>query len=117
MQEQIYGHLSAGLAAPVTWGVFPEGASAPRVTLTRVSVSQDYHLQGRGLATTRLQVDCFAETYEGVAAISRQARDLLEGYRAAPIQGVFLETERDGLEGSDTPLRRITLTFSLTHSE
>ena len=83
----------------------------PAITYARVSGIRDTTLSGPvGLVKARLQVDCWASTFDGARGLAGAVRRALDGYRGwvsdvnpddpadvtnHDVQGCFLLTERD----------------------
>lgn len=75
----------------------PQGAPLPRITYQRISTAPENTLGGRAnLDQVRVQLDCWASTLAGVAALASQARDAMEaqGFKAL-LQGQFDTYEQD----------------------
>jgi len=117
MEEHLYSLLDGAVAFQVAWGTMGHGATLPRASLYRVSGVRDMTLDGLGLMTSRVQIDCYGGSYADAIAASREIRTALEGYSGGPIQGAFLDSIRDSLEGDATLLHRVSLTFSITYRE
>lgn len=105
---------------PVDWGMNIQGATMPRITLTRVSGRPDYTMSGpSGLAEARVQIDCFAMTVGEAKRIAIDVRHALSGLRAHPISGAFLDQERDlppDTEGGGITAR-VSLDFIIHYQE
>ena len=117
MEEELQTLLDDALSFPVKWGVLPADATLPRASMFRMSGSRDMHLDGTGLMETRVQIDCFGETYAEAITASRQVRTALEGYRGGVIQKAFLDAVRDGFNDDTDLVERVSLTFALTYTE
>lgn len=93
--------LLTSLLAPVAggrrfWVRAPQKAVRPYVLLQVISAPPNYHMRGAsGYVPIRVQIDVYANTYTEVTVISRQIKGILSGHVAGPIQGVFVESERD----------------------
>lgn len=117
MEEHLWSLLSDAVDFPVAWGTMGHGASLPRASLHRVGGVREMTLDGLGLISGRVQVDCYGGSFAEALEASREVRVALEGYRGGPIQGIFLDSIGDRLEGDATLLHRVRLTFSITYSE
>ena len=117
MEEHLYSLLSGAVSFPVAWGTLGSGTSTPRASIYRTSGVRDMKLDGLGLMETRVQIDCYGQTYAEAIGASRDVRAAVEGYRGGPIQGAFLEAVRDGFEDDAELLHRVSLTFSITHRD
>src|SRR5690606_579969 len=87
--------LSALLATAAPrrfWGRAPQAApQRPYVVLSRVSGVRGYHNQGDdGLVASRVQIDCFADTYIAALNTGNAVISTLTGYRGGTIQAVFI---------------------------
>jgi len=82
----------------------------------RTSAVREMSLNGLGPMTTRVQIDCYDQTYAGAIASSRAVRSELEGYAGGTIQGAFLDTIRDGFEDDADFVYRVSLSFVITHT-
>lgn len=115
------------LLAPVAgerryWGRKPQSDPArPYVVMQRIDGVRDYHMKGAsGYVASRVQIDCYGETYTSTKATARAVRDTLSGYRGGIIQGIFLDGERDlpaADAGEVTNLFRTSLDFMVHHKE
>lgn len=113
--------VAAEAGARIWWTERPQGSALPAATMHVVGGRDEYHLQGRlGGVETRVQVDCWAETYLAADGLAQALRALLSGYRrtvgATVFLGIFLDAIRDltdvgGL--SDPRLFRISLDFKV----
>jgi hypothetical protein len=102
MEEALVALLlaDAGVAAlvgtSVFWGVRPQGTTLPAITLTRISGQRDYTNEGAsGLVSSRVQIDCEAETYLSSKTVARAVIAALAAVPTSTLQGAFVEGERD----------------------
>jgi hypothetical protein len=73
--------------------VLPDGASMPAVTYGRVSTVAANHLGGHGgLDLVRVQIDCWAETYDEAKSVASGVRVLVQ---AAPLNGLLANEFED----------------------
>jgi hypothetical protein len=87
----------------IYWGVIPQGAASPAMTLNIISGSDAPHLRGTdGLWVYRVQVDCYAANRPEARALSGAVVGALNGYRAASpgIAGVFVDATRETFEAA-----------------
>ncbi|MGF7161285.1 hypothetical protein FHS85_002920 [Rhodoligotrophos appendicifer] len=119
MEEVLVNHLltSSALAALVSDRVFPvvrpQAWLRPAIVITKISGLPDYTNDGpSGLASSRYQVDCWADTYAAATDVSRAVKAALSGMdvqggdggtpeRMWRLRGGFVEGERESAE-SDT---------------
>ena len=121
MEELLTGLLSGVAGGRRYWGRAPQNAARPFVVLTRVSGFRDYHMQGSsGLVETRVQADCYADTYTAAKGVARAIDTALSGHRAGAIQGIFIDSERDlpaADAGEVNHLFRVSLDLMIHHQE
>lgn len=132
MQEALHQLLSgdAGIAIHfsdrINWSRRPqEDTEYPACMLTRVSSVPEYHSGGTAsLASSRVQVDTWAETYEAAALAARAIKSLMSGYSGTVagvgFQGCFLEGERDFADeelDANRRLFRVSQDFIIWHTE
>jgi hypothetical protein len=101
-----------------------QGDGLPIVVLQVAGHVPEYTLiAGIPFAETRLQVDCWAETFAGAEALARAVKAVLSGARftseGVVFSGVFLISERPGFEadGPTSRLVRTILEFRVWHSD
>jgi Protein of unknown function (DUF3168) len=103
------------------WLRTPQGTKPPYVVMQRISGPRDYHAQGAsGLVKSRVQIDCYAATYEDVKATARAVVKALSGRRVGIIQAIFIDGERDlpaADAGEVTNLFRTSLDIMVHHKE
>jgi hypothetical protein len=93
------------------------------VNLHVITAPRDYHSTGAsGLRETRVQVDCWAETYAKAKGIARAVEAVVSGYSGTVggvwFQGIFIDTERDddtGNAGDGVTRYRTMLDLSVWH--
>jgi hypothetical protein len=74
----------------------------PYVVLTRVGGVRNYHFTGpSGYVESRVQIDCYGDTYDSVKSVASAILAILSGYSGGDIQAIFVEGERD-LPAADT---------------
>jgi hypothetical protein len=110
----------------IYWGRRSQSTSAlPAIVLTRVSGVRDYHmLDASGLVQSRVQVDCFAESYASAKSTARAVRDAVNSYSgtvgSTVFQHVTIDSERDYDEtesGADRHLFVTSLDLLIWHTE
>lgn len=106
--------VRAALSGATTAGarVFPllrqEGAGLPAIVYTRAGTEPVDSLGGSsGLDAVRVQLDCYAQTFDEVKALAMAARPLME---SAAFKGL-LRSEFDAYE-PDTKIYRVSMDFA-----
>ena len=99
----------------------PQDPTVPAMTFQWISGQRAHAADGAvGLASPRVQFDCWAETYLEVEAVFEALRKRLDGFRgtagASRVQGAFFETERDDYE-DEARLYRRSADFFIWHEE
>lgn len=74
--------------SPLGYSVFPlvlkEGAELPALTYQGISLTEEHRIEdgkSSGLNDMRLQIDCWANNYPDVEALSIAVRDLFDGFQ------------------------------------
>lgn len=129
MEEALVAFLLADAALDalvgnrIYWVRRPQDEEAlPTVVLTKISHNADYHMTApSGLFQTRLQVDCWGETFASVTNTARAVKNILSGasftQSGIDFQGCFLDNERQLFEDEEpTRLHRISMDFIIWHS-
>lgn len=120
--EQELTTLLATAAPRRFWSRAPQTPppARPYIVLSRVSGLHDYHSQGSsGYVVSRVQVDCYGDTYDGAHATASAVVDALSGYRGGTIQAVFIDSQRDltGVDGGDpNELFRLSIDVIVHHA-
>lgn len=108
--------------------VLPQGERQASIVYTRISAQGDHHTEGAsGLMQTRLQVDAWAPSADGAAALAGLVKARLDGYRGpmvAPgpsggtvdVQGVFFDSEREDYQ-PDIEMYRVSRDFLIWYEE
>lgn len=121
--EVMFARLSGAAAVAALVGArihpleVPQASTFPAVTYQQVSGPRDHSSRGpTGTANLRVQVDCWAESYDGAIAVAKVVREALDGYRGsqggATVVSTVMLTERDLSE--PTPgLKRISQDYSI----
>lgn len=121
--EQELTTLLATVAPRRFWSRAPQkpAPARPYVVLSRISGVRGYHNQGTdGLVTSRVQIDCLADTYISAHNTGNAVISALSGYRGGTIQAVFIDSQRDltGIDGSDpNELFRTSIDVIVHHAE
>lgn len=120
--EQALTNLLAAVAHRRFWGRAPQAApQRPYVVLSRISGVRGYHNRGAdGLVASRVQIDCYGDTYISAHNTGNAIIATLSGYRGGTIQAVFIDSQRDltGIDGSDpNELFRMSIDVIVHHSE
>lgn len=124
MEEALLALLTGSAAVTaiagtrINWGAHPQGAPLPGIVLTVIDDAEGHIYQGpNGLSQGRVQVDCWALTYDQAKLCGRAVRAALDCYSGGRFEAIFLADQRDGREGgtneADRPFRS-SLDF-LTH--
>jgi hypothetical protein len=110
MEQELVDRLlaTAGLTALVgnriDWLKRPQGSALPAIVMQVVSAPYTYTMQGRTRLVGRLvQIDIWASAYPSMKAVGRALVAATDGPHEAPIQGLFIEGERETREGQDGP--------------
>lgn len=121
--EQELTNLLATVAPRRFWSRAPQkpAPARPYIVLSRISGVRGYHNQGSdNLVASRVQIDCFADSYISVHYTGTAVISTLSGYRGGTIQAVFIDSQRDltGIDGSDpNELFRMSIDVIVHHSE
>ena len=108
---------AVGHGSPLVYGVYPyvldEAAPLPAITYQIVSLTEDHLLEGPsiGVNHARFQIDCWANSYADMDALSWAVRNLFDGY-AGPMGEVSVaitlhEQVIDQYEPSRRQYRRV----------
>ena len=127
MEEEIRALLRAApavaahVAGRVNFGAHPQAAPFPALVLNTVGDVEGIDLDGRaGIASARVQVDCYAATYGAAKLLSRAVLATLNGHTGGPaavVQGIAPAGSRDGREtGANEAAQpfRVSIDFELT---
>lgn len=89
--------VTALVSTRIYWGCAPQSVPGrPYLVLQVVDGNPDYHMQGAsGYVPSRVQVDCYGETYTSTKKAARAAKTALSGQRGGIFQGIFIDSERD----------------------
>lgn len=107
--------VNARIAGRAFWGEAQQGAEIPALVLTVISGRDTPHLTGTdGLWRYRVQIDCYGADRPAARHLSRDVIALLNGATGGGFNAVFLDTEREFLDGTavDRPAR-ISLDFNI----
>jgi hypothetical protein len=110
MEEGLIQKLLAtsGVTALVSQRVYPgsmpQASPLPSIVMNRVSGAPLYTDQGEcGLASARVQIDCWAQTYTGAKQVARAVITSLSAFAGTSsgftFQYVMVDDERDFREG------------------
>lgn len=118
--------VSGQVATRVYWGRRSQSTSVlPAVVLEKISAPRDYTYTGpSNLIESRVQADCFGESYANAKAAARSVISALSNYSGTQsgvvIQRVTIENERDfqGQEsGADRYLFATSVDLLIWHDE
>lgn len=105
----------------VSWSERQQGAALPALVLHRISGGRDYLMTGpSGFVGSRVQADCWAESYKDAVRLSRAVRVALSGYSSGDLQGAFIDAERQSVEKETDGAQRyfrVSLDFMIFHAE
>ena len=99
----------------------PQNIADPCISFQRIDTPREYSLTGyANLASPRIQVDCWAETYEGATALANAVRQAVQGFSgdigSVTVYAVFVVDERDSYEENSRSFRR-SLDLQIHHKE
>ena len=124
MEEAFHAILAASPAVTdvvgdrLNFGATVQGARYPRIVMFTIDDAEGHNLDGPdGHSIGRVQVDCYAMSYEETKLLSRTVRAVLDGYSGDGFQGVFHALSRDTREGGSNEAKRpfrVSLDF-ITH--
>lgn len=121
MEEALTALLASVAGGRRYWGRAPQAAARPYVVLTRITGIRDYHTRGAsGLVESRVQADCYADTYSAAKGLARDVRDAVSGHRAVIFKGIFIDSERDlpaADAGEVNHLFRVSIDLIIHHGE
>lgn len=126
MEEALTSLLASVAGGRRYWVRAAQGAARPYVVLNVISAPRDYHTRGAsGYVQSRVQCDCYGDTYSSTKTTARAVRAATSGVRSGAIQGIFVETERDLPDGDAGPaanqpvnnLFRISVDLIIHHIE
>ena len=108
VQNDIYARLSAyaGLTALVSTKIYPltmpQDIELPYVTYSIISDVPE-HAMGAdpNIRTIRIQVSCWADTYDEAKAIEVQVKAALSRYRSGNFKDVFFDSSLDLYDGEE----------------
>lgn len=128
MEEALVAYLlaqagpSAMVSDRITWARRGQGKPLPAVVLYRIDGAPDYHLGGAsGLVSSRVQVDCWANTFGDAKRTARAVAIAVSGMRfnqgAIRFDALLIIDERDSSEDlNGTPLFRTSLDLAVHHA-
>lgn len=110
--------ITALVGTRIDWGARQQGAGSPSVVLYRIGGERGQHLAGAdGLTVSRVQVDCWGQTYGAAKGVARQVVLALNAYRSGGIRRVFVDAERDDSDlSAPDPLFRTSLDLMVWHT-
>lgn len=108
--------VSAIVGDRIFWGLRKQGSPLPALVLNRISSVHSYTLDGPvDLSQSRIQIDCYAQTFGQTRALSRAVYAPLNGKRAVhegvSFEGVFADSERDNPVEDDSLTFRTSIDF------
>ncbi len=122
IEEQITLALASVASGRRYWVRAPQDAPRPHVVLHRVDGVPNYHFCGRGTVASRVQANCFADTYTAAKQLSRAVVAALDQYSdpANGIQAILLDSDGRDLPTEDAGavnyLFAVAIDFSVHHN-
>ena len=128
MEEALISYLLAHTALTALVGsrirpvIAKQGEGFPSIVVTMVSHLPEYVTQGPvSLADSRVQVDCYGETFAGSKAVARAVKARLSGQRfiagGVEFQQCAVIAERSSFEdGKEVKLHRTSIDFRVWHT-
>jgi hypothetical protein len=100
--------------------VLPQAPMLPALAYTRISQGEQFTSNGpSGLRRVRIQLDCYAETYDAARALADAVRNALNGWRdlslGVQVAKLAPDSEQD-LHEDEVGSYRVTMDF-LVHGE
>lgn len=137
IEEALKKHLvaDAGLLALVSTRIhavtMPQNSALPAVVCSKVSSVPEYtHDGSAGAVESRFQLSCLAADYPGVKSLAKTVKKALRQFERAPgimggagglhVAGVFLESEFEMFDASDTDAQsryHVPLDYLVLHAE
>lgn len=115
------GPIAALVGTRVHPMILPQVATYPALAYMVVSDDRPQSHSGpTGLATPRVQIDCWGATYGAAKALERAVRAALEGYigsmGSVTVRGVFLDTAQD-LFDEEAQKYRVRMDWFISYRE
>jgi hypothetical protein len=111
IQERLFNLLSGFVGGRMYPNIAPGAVQKPYMVYTRVASQPEVTLNSKQpIQNTRLQIDCFDNSYEGVQTLARQVNKSMEDWETQNVP--LLEQDRFD---SDANLHRVILDFSIWH--
>ena len=108
--------------ARIYWMRAPQGIARPYLVMQIVSSIPDVtHGGPSGLIGSRVQIDCYGDTYASTKTTARAVTGRLSGFRGfrlnTTFDGIFKDAERDEYEESAAPDKafRVSMDFLVWH--
>lgn len=116
------GAVRSFVGDSIHWVRKPQRDGSPRyIVLQRIGGNRNSTMQGAsGYVQSRVQVDVYADSYANSKKIARAMIKAVSAHRAAPIQGIFVDSERDlpaADAGEVTYLFRTSVDLIIHHTE
>lgn len=111
---------------------FPPFPAYPAIIFGIITGTRSHHFQGAdGLASPRIQFDCYAITYLGAELLAEALRSRMDGFKGVMggspgtvVHGIFFDSERDLYEdgadqgtGSGAGLYRRSVDYFVNYEE
>ena len=110
--------VSAQVGTRIYWGRRTQSSSdLPSIVLEKISAPRDYHYTGpSNLIESRVQLDCFGETYASAKTTARAVISALSNYSGTQsgvvVQRITIENERD-YDGQESAANRYLFVTSV----
>jgi hypothetical protein len=114
--------ITAAVGQRVTWKRRGQGKPLPAIVLHRIDGGRDYHHGGpSGLIESRVQVDCWGDTYLSAKNAARAVEAALSGARfdqdGIRFDAILIVDERDDTSDENgKPLYRTSLDLMVHHA-
>lgn len=130
LEEGVYAQLigNSGVSAVVANRVYPlalpQKPAYPAIRFQRISSTPEHSHGGHsGVATTRVQFDCFDVTALGAKRLGELVRLALDSFQGTmggdngvEVDGCFIDDSRDEYDG-EIPVYWTSLDFLIVHAE
>jgi hypothetical protein len=114
VQEQLFALLNGATAAAdrIYPNASPDKPGRPYIVYTRISANSDNVLNGSsGIINTRMQIDCYADSYNAVQSLAAQVDALMRGWVLQSISYPAIDQYEP-----DVRLHRVILDYSIWHT-
>lgn len=118
--------ITAAVGDQIFWTKRPQGLSPPDIIMHKIGDGRrDYNMDGpSGLVRTRVQMDCWGETYAQAVGIGRALRNALSGLThnqsGVDIFGAFIDSQGEDFDAEAdnvSKYQRWRIDFLIWHTE